>query len=510
MRDIFRAAGLAATVLKQGLPDDVRDLGGPLDPAVLAKLQCVSQRGRQLGSTVDETVVLENHLRTFDKLGPSVDWCMEGMDTKAYLRFLYVFVEQCVPNEWRPWFMTQNAPLPPSIFKIQSTNLFYFPFLTNLGLTSLHLDKCPNLRFVSDLGHLTGLYTIQLTDCDHLRSFPSLGGLSNLTYLTVRSCRSLTTEPTWNLEHLARLQELTIQDCASMQHPPMLNNLVHLTTVSFRGCSLLALPPPLQGCISLRFLDLCECARLKAQPLNSNDPWTLQTNTALETLVLAGCTELVTAPRINSLSSITSLDLSNCKKISLYFGLNPENLKELRMTGCSAIPSSPHIDGAPNLRLVDYTGCTELRRPNLKNIPLLTELYFDACTKFTQPPELTGLDSLKILSFRCCTNLLSAPDLKRCPNLATIYFDDCNSLRSPPDVTTLGGLTVVSFRNCSKMRCKPLLEYLRGKQLTTLDLHGCYADCGDEDGFTALGATDFHPPTYRRATPFQMSVRRGS
>jgi uncharacterized protein (TIGR02145 family) len=221
--------------------------------------------------------------------------------------------------------------------------------------------------------------------------------------------------------------------------PPVLTGLTALVTLDLAGCTQLVDPPVLTGLTALQTLNLNACTQLV-------DPPVLTGLTALQSLNLYDCTQLAGTLDCTGLVALTTLNISNTL------------LTRLDVVGCILLVNPPML-----------TGCSSL-----------INLFITANVEMTSPPGVT--DCVALVNFDCSNNTLmaSAPD---CTGLADLVNFDCvynPAMTNAPDVT--GCVSLVDF-NCFHNASLGLadvdgvLTYFGTLRpaIRTVDLHGTVA-----------------------------------
>lgn len=143
--------------------------------------------------------------------------------------------------------------------------------------------------------------------------------LQSLRHMNLNRCRNLTESP--DLSKARSLESLCLCECESLVE--LLSSLGHLdklVKVSMMGCTKLKSLPCDVKLISLKILFLDECTNIKAFPFVSDN---------IEELGLRGTSIEEVPPCIDSLSRLSRLRLSQCKRLKNLpdtFG----NLKSLK------------------------------------------------------------------------------------------------------------------------------------------------------------------------------------
>ncbi|XP_052298618.1 disease resistance protein RUN1-like isoform X6 [Citrus sinensis] len=263
-----------------------------------------------------------------------------------------------------------------------SCNLIRTPDFTGVpNLERLNLEGCTRLLEVhQSVGTLKRLILLNLKDCRNLVSFPkNVCLMKSLKILCLCGCLKLEKLPQ-DLGEVECLEELDVGGTAIRQIPPSIVQLVNLKIFSLHGCK--GQPPKILS--SDFFLSLL-------LPNKNSDSMCLS------------------FPRFTGLSSLQTLDLSDC------------NLLE------GAIPFD--IGSLFSLEAIDLSG---------NNFVSL-------------PSSINQLLKLKIFCLERCRNLKSLPELP--PEIVFVGAEDCTSLEtiSPSAKLSRSPNIALNFLNCFKL-----------------------------------------------------------
>jgi Leucine-rich repeat (LRR) protein len=201
------------------------------------------------------------------------------------------------------------------------------------NLKVLNLDETSIKELPSSLHHLVGLQKLSLRNCTKLKTIPSfIGNLSELLELDLTGCASLETFPS-SLFKL-KLTKLDLKGCSMLGTFPEIPNdigrLSSLTELSLQGSSIVNLPESMANLSSLESLDLTDCKRLECVP-NNIGRWSSLTKLSLQGSSIANLPESMA-----HLSSLKSLNLSACKLLETVLKL-PPNLNQVSAFDCPSI-----------------------------------------------------------------------------------------------------------------------------------------------------------------------------
>lgn len=265
---------------------------------------------------------------------------------------------------------------------IHSRNLIRTPDFTGVpNLERLNLEGCTRLLEVhQSVGTLKRLILLNLKDCRNLVSFPkNVCLMKSLKILCLCGCLKLEKLPQ-DLGEVECLEELDVGGTAVRQIPPSIVQLMNLKIFSLHGCK--GQPPKISS--SDFFLSLLLPNK------NSNSM-------------------CLSFPRFTGLSSLQTLDLSDC------------NLLE------GAIPFD--IGSLFSVEAIDLSG---------NNFVSL-------------PSSINQLLKLKIFCLERCRNLKSLPELP--PEIVFVGAEDCTSLEtiSPSAKLSRSPNIALNFLNCFKL-----------------------------------------------------------
>ena len=152
---------------------------------------------------------------------------------------------------------------------------------------------------------------------------------------------------------------------------------------------------------------------------------------------------------IDTFSSLTTLDLSNCENITsvdlkgkeTVTSINLENcsnLTEVNLSGCSSLNEVKGLNGNTNVTQVDTSGCSSLEELDVSNctallsldcsLSSLGSLNVDGCTSLqslncqsNSLKELKVDECTELTTLNCGSNNISSLSVKGCLNLQRLY-----------------------------------------------------------------------------------------
>ncbi|GLJ33498.1 hypothetical protein SUGI_0673830 [Cryptomeria japonica] len=255
------------------------------------------------------------------------------------------------------------------------------------SLEHLQLDGCVRLTSLpSNFGNLTNLRHLDLSSCWTLRTLPdSLKQLINLQYVNFSGCKklTLTSERNYILENMTKLETLNLFACENLQKLPLhVTNQLSLRYLNVKGTKLRELPSKFGE------LSKLENLRIESQFLTMLPP-SIVNLSSLTSLDIYNCRELEILPEsIGNLASLTKFSISHCIKLKYL----PESI------GCLSSLTYLHINGC-----LEFETLPE----SIKNLASLTKLSIYGCKKLKCLPESIGsLEKLRALT--CC----NVPDIQ--------------------------------------------------------------------------------------------------
>jgi hypothetical protein len=298
------------------------------------------------------------------------------------LQFISDDGDRLISNEFSS---SSSAPIP------------FFP-----SLKEIKLDLCPNLKgwwrsqsFVdinsdndnsvqitavtSMMEHhlfpsFPHLSTLQIWNCPMLTSMPMFPHLEGELVLWNASLKPLQQTMMMNMAALhspkstaiasssstplSKLKSIKLNSIADLEIlPEDLNSLESLTILN---CNRLkSLSPSIQHFSALQYLHLCNCRELELA--NDEDGMQWQGLKSLISLEFTHLSKLVSLPRLQHLTTLQRLEISNCENLTaIPQGIhNCTSLQVLEIGGCSSLTALPEGMG----RL------TSLRRLKVKSVP---------------------------------------------------------------------------------------------------------------------------------------------
>ncbi|XP_034675526.1 disease resistance protein RPV1-like isoform X3 [Vitis riparia] len=328
------------------------------------------------------------------------------------------------------------------------------------ALQHLDLSYCKSLRSLSEsICNLSSLETLILAGCSNLKGFPeikddmenlkrldlgetgieelpsSIGRLKALQHLDLKCCTELVSLPD-SICNLSSLETLILAGCSNLKgFPEIKYDMENLKRLDLDRTGIEELPSSI-GCLkALQHLDLSYCKSLRS--LSES----ICNLSSLETLILAGCSNLKGFPEIKydmenlkrldldrtgieelpssigCLKALQHLDLSYCKSLrSLSESIcNLSSLETLILAGCSNLKGFPEIkDDMENLKRLDLTetGIEELPF-SIGRLKALQHLDLSFCKSLRSLLEsICNLSSLETLILVGCSNLKGFPEIK--------------------------------------------------------------------------------------------------
>ncbi|CAL1351932.1 unnamed protein product [Linum trigynum] len=368
---------------------------------------------------------------------------------------------------------------------------------------------------------LVNLKEVDLSDCKNLNAIPDMSQALNLEIMNLANCTSMVELPS-SVQHLVKLTDLDLRGCSSLTGLPECLNVKSLKTLNLSSCSNLQKCPEIMGCVAylnlndteieelpqsiaylsrLAALNLKDCKRLHSLPSNLF---------LLESLAIAdfsGCSSIMSLPSIaksikylylsgtaivilpcwiGNLSNLSSLDLTNCKRIkNLPDTLSEANsLEKLILRGCSSIRQFPKISRKIKELYLDETGIEEIPS-SVEHLSQLVELHLQNCKSFrVLPSHICKLKSLQKLNLSGCSKFEKFPAIREPMKSFRYLYLDGTAIRNFPvvnDLENLENLSMMELGNCRKLSLRHLLYFVNiagwwnatSKSLFRLSLNDC-------------------------------------
>ncbi|KAG6535254.1 hypothetical protein ZIOFF_000219 [Zingiber officinale] len=299
-----------------------------------------------------------------------------------------------------------------------------------IAVTYLSFSDCKKLQSLPTelLQSLPSLQTLVIDCCPQIQSLPEKGLPLRLEFLFISGCPQIQAMPdeglpmSLNIFHCFgdvhptlmeqskrfkadrdKLQYLYISNCDELRNMECLRHLKSLKELTIVGCPKLVRldveDKQAGGLSSLRKLCVDNTALLKMSPLRHSLPFITE-------LVIESCSEEVIfeeAILVRSLTAVTSLTFSDCKKLqslptellhSLPF------LEKLMMFDCPQIKSLPEKGLPPSLRTLRISCCPQIQSLPEKGLPpFLRSLCISGCPQIQAIPK-EGLPK-SLSSFDC-------------------------------------------------------------------------------------------------------------
>ncbi|MBA0584225.1 hypothetical protein Gorai_015049, partial [Gossypium raimondii] len=408
--------------------------------------------------------------------------------------------------------------------------------LRSLNLSALGIESLP------DVFSLTKLRRLILRNCTYLKALPKLASLKDLEVFDVSGS-----------SNLKRLQEKSFQSFhklrfadfsgTSIEKLPIVQTLANLTVLLVRGCVCLSGLRFMKHLHNLKVLDVSGATKikeifydcftdtdnLKILDLSETDIRFLPESLgkSLCDLKLKGCSKLERLLDTKNLTSLESLDLSDCSSLKGFpnnFFEHLTSLKSLDLSN-SQVKSFPSHFDLPFLRHLLLKNCSFESLPESKTFASfdelrnLVELDLSGCKspaeKLPSLEHLIELEVINLSGYKALSEIdasfehmswlqvlnLSETKVSRLPKLSnpsklrSLILNNCTQLRTSPDFDILSELEELDLRGtCSltnikaeSLSCLPQLKTLRLskssfeaiqsylpnlKQLEVLDLSG--------------------------------------
>ncbi|KAF5932693.1 hypothetical protein HYC85_028864 [Camellia sinensis] len=335
------------------------------------------------------------------------------------------------------------------------------------SLTKLEISNMPNLKELTpELCTLTNLKEFTVWNCPSLLSFPDTGLPPMLTRLSIWDCKVLHSLPPM----LTCLPKLVFPRSEDME-----NCNRSLETLSLSWCD--ALKPMWLGFFpKLRSLQILACTNFNS--ITDLNMLGLQNLTSLESLFLNGFSNLISFPRggLPGLN-LTDFTIWHCAKLkSLPEGMHTlfPSLQSLELYDCPEIESFPEGGLPSSLHSLEIRNCGKLtarrrewdlqRLPSLRHFRLVGEYwrqFFPEDGVESFPEEGLLPSTLMSLSIENLPNLKSLNNrgLQLLGSLKYMKIEKCPQLQSLLEEGLPTSLFMLEFFGCPML--KP--HYLKGK-----------------------------------------------
>ncbi|XP_068343249.1 putative disease resistance protein RGA3 isoform X1 [Pyrus communis] len=348
------------------------------------------------------------------------------------------------------------------------------------NLRHLRIRSCEKLlSLCCGLEYCPSLETVKIKNCGNLESF-QISPFQSLQKLKIVGCPKLSCT---SIQSLPSLRDLVIDNCTTLEGDLSLNGCTSLRSLEIEECDgLTSILSGLHSCTSLRTLRIWNCPNLRT--LSGHG---LQTPVSLEHMEIFTCPNLEAIPSLDNLTSLTELIISGCDGlISLPSGLaSCTSLTLLDVSFCRSVEAIPSLDNLRSLTELRVRLCDNLislADHNLSNLQSLSYLCIIKCGKLQYFPKglhsLSRLEVLEIGAF--CQELDSFPDfqvssklkelrlkgwpkLKSLPqqiqhsaSLTYLCIDGFDGLEALPEwLGNLTSLTKLKIRDCENLMCLP-------------------------------------------------------
>ncbi|GAU38918.1 hypothetical protein TSUD_119840 [Trifolium subterraneum] len=336
------------------------------------------------------------------------------------------------------------------------------------SLQSLHIEKCENLSFLppETWSNYTSLVSLELwSSCDALTSFP-LDGFPALQTLYIYECKSL--DSIYIIESPSHLQSLHIICLGSFKVKLKMDTLTALTYLGLDCEGELSfsegvcLPPKLQS----MYLH----SRVKTMPPVTE--WGLQGLTALSSLEIGGCDDIVNTLMKESLLPIS---LVNLTIINYEMGFDGSGRCEGELSFCEGVCLPPKLQSIDlNSRRIRTT--TTVTEWGLHGLTALSSLRIgnnDDIVNTLMKESLLPISLVDLcISYQCKMKSFDVSGLRHLSSLKSLWFRDCEELESLSENCLLpSSLKSLQFWYCKKLESIP--EDNLPDSLEILEIYDC-------------------------------------
>ncbi|KAF7850964.1 hypothetical protein BT93_L4821 [Corymbia citriodora subsp. variegata] len=386
-----------------------------------------------------------------------------------------------------------------------------FPYLEHL-----RIQDCPKLigRLPSQL---SSLIKLEINSCSCMDAMPFIIRLPSLNELSFRGCNegvlkslvNLTSLTDFVIEDVAELtclnyeltsslikpEKLEMKSCKNLmylwQDKDVIWNLTSLKSLVIKSChefiSFTTGEEDAELPSNLENLNLRDCINLEKLPSK------MHTLSSLKDLTVHGCLKLGCFFKTSMPTSMTSLDIANCKiLLSLSRGLivhrdehdsigNNNNLndvtsclQELKISECDYLLASLFSEGRlllatlKKLEIRSCMGVESLAEKLIDGLQSIQEIKILSCDHLRSLPE--NLHTLSHLTSFCALELECFPPLP--PAISSFYLQNCPKIKSLPNqLHRLTFLQYLTINMCESITCLP--DGGLPPQLQRLTLIGC-------------------------------------
>uniref|UniRef100_A0A7N2MH01 ADP-ribosyl cyclase/cyclic ADP-ribose hydrolase n=1 Tax=Quercus lobata TaxID=97700 RepID=A0A7N2MH01_QUELO len=328
------------------------------------------------------------------------------------------------------------------------------------SLTSSFLSKCfENLKFNAlkltegpDINNVPNLKSLVLENCINLRRIhPSIGIHKKLTILNLGYCKNLTSLP--NKFEIECLTELNFTGCSKLTEIPGFGrNMKRVHNLYLGHTAITTLPTSIEHLTALDTLFLYGCKNLVHLP---NTIFNLK---LVREICLQFCTKLDRLPEnLGNAESLEELDLweTAIREVPSSIGLL-KHLHRLVLTECKGLSSNK----SRYELLPFYSKPTSPQPPDLLFSSLslspassLTVLYLNDCNLKAISNDIGSLFSLELLDLSRNDFVCLPESIIRLSKLKWMYLNNCTSLRSLPKLPL--NIKLVEAKGCISLEMLP-------------------------------------------------------
>nr|XP_011466639.1 PREDICTED: putative disease resistance protein RGA3 isoform X2 [Fragaria vesca subsp. vesca] len=312
------------------------------------------------------------------------------------------------------------------------------------SLKYLGLVFCYNLEYIPDAtgGGLTSLETLVILDSYKITSIPFSQGLPSLCQLRIGSCRELSGLPE-GLEYCTSIWSMEITHCPRL--PSMSIESLSTSLEVLCVSHLNSLPISRGGFTSLRQLTI---DRYGSAQFGPEFGAFLQTLVSLHKLTILQCDELESIPSSDRFTSLRSLEISYCGKLTCLPDGLAASSQPCRLTRLKELTLGPlgyELDAFPAFQA----------------IPQLESLTIKGWGKLKSLPEqIQHLSSLRHLTIEHFDGVEAIPDwLGNLAFLEDLTIEFSNGIKYLPSVEAMQRLT--NLKEISIIYCRLLEERCR-------------------------------------------------
>mmetsp|Transcript_11449 Transcript_11449/g.14922 ORF Transcript_11449/g.14922 Transcript_11449/m.14922 type:complete len:591 (+) Transcript_11449:225-1997(+) len=339
------------------------------------KLECTDASSLRTFSTLTDAELIKSLSLSFSK-----------PETASAINYLHMFTN------------LENLNLSHGS-QVTDRNLMPLSFCKNLKY--LNLSYCENLQTIEPLVGCPNLLVLLLSGCRVLENVRSLSSCMRLEELYLDRCHALNGD--WFSSNARNLRKLSMRGCTNLVRlPQSLEGCRKLEEIDLSGCTKLS-DVRVLGNRNLRYrsISLLNCESIQ-------DVGFLSVHRSnLVKISLGYCVLVQDIEPINGCLSLEYLDISGCSLAKVPSEMNLLSLKKLVMVGCCRLKDVSGLAKCDNLFELNLAGCVNLNSVDaLQSCKSLRTLNLALCTGLYSVASLAKSNVLSHLDLRWCTRIV--------------------------------------------------------------------------------------------------------